>query len=72
MKEKTYDYFICGDYNIYGKIEGCLICTCGADKEHAEEVLQKVLSNPPKDCLGNIRIEKEEADDCWWNQGRLD
>lgn len=70
--EKRFDYFICGDYEVCGKIKSCLICLCGSDEEHAKKVLADKIANPPKDCLGNIHIEKEEVSACWWNQGGLD
>lgn len=70
--EKRFDYFICGDYEVNGEIHGCLICLAGSDEEHAKKVLEKTMANPPKKCLGNIRIEKEEKENCWWNQGHLD
>jgi hypothetical protein len=43
MKEKIYDYFICGDYEINGRIESCLICTCGKNEEHAKKVLEEQI-----------------------------
>ena len=67
MTEKTYDYFICGDYEINGQVECCLICTCGKNEEHAKKVLEEQIANPPINCLGNIHIEKEESEKCWWN-----
>ena len=70
--EKRFEYFICGDYDVCGKIESCLISICGCDKEHAEKVLEKTIANPPKNCLGNIHIEQEEINKCWWNKGNLD
>lgn len=70
--EKRFDYFVCGDYEVCGKIKSCLISICGSDEEHAKKVLEDKIANPPKDCLGNIHIEKEEVSACWWNQGSLD
>ena len=70
--EKRFSYFICGDYEVSGKISTCLICTCGCKEEHAKKVLEEIVANPPKDCLGNIHIEKEESSACWWNKGNLD
>ena len=70
--EKRFDYFICGDYEVCGKIVSCLIYTCGCNEENAKEVLEKTIANPPERCLGNIHIEKEERENCWWNQGNLD
>lgn len=69
---KRFDYFICGDYEVCGKISSCMICICGGNEEHAKKVLEETKANPPKDCLGNIHIEKEESSACWWNQGNLD
>ena len=70
--EKSFEYFICGDYEVCGKIEICLISICGYDEDHAKKVLEKTIANPPERCLGNIHIEKEESSACWWNQGGLD
>lgn len=70
--EKRFDYFICGDYEVGGEIHTCLICLAGSDEENAKKVLEKTMANPPKKCLGNIHIEKEEKENCWWNQGHLD
>ena len=65
-----YDYFIAGDFEVCGKVTSCLISLCYSE-ERANELLPKYLENPPKDCLGNIRIEKEESKKAWWN-GNLD
>ena len=65
------DYFIVGDFNICGKIKGCLIRLC-ANEEQAKTDLEHIKANPPSDCLGNIRIECDKKEDCWWNQGNLD
>lgn len=64
-------YYIVGDYNICGKITSCLIILC-ANKEQAKEDLKTIIANPPKDCLGNIHIESDNSENCWWNQGSLD
>lgn len=67
-----YDYFVVGDFEVCGKVSGCLIRCAGKDnEERANEVLAEVIANPPKNCLGNIRLEKEKSEDCWWN-GKLD
>lgn len=72
MENKRYEYYIVGDFKIFGRIEGCLIRVCGCDLDNAQRVLDEVKANQPKDCLGNIRIEKDEINNCWWNQGNLD
>lgn len=67
-----YDYFVVGDYEICGKIQSCLIrCAGKDDEERANKVLAEVIANPPKNCLGNIHLEKDKSEDCWWN-GKLD
>lgn len=69
------EYIIVGDTK---EFKGCLIYTCGTSKEHAEEVLNKMLTNPSeqdKKVLeehSNVRIAEEESENCWWNQGGLD
>ena len=67
-------YTIVGDAEIYGKKTTCLCCVCGGDREHAEEVLEKMLTNPTKNDiylmrnLTNLRIHEEtKAEKCWWN-----
>lgn len=62
-----FDYYIVGDFNICGKVKSCLIFVAGRTEEQAEAGLKRVLANPPKDCLGNIHIKKEETAKCWWN-----
>lgn len=69
---KKFDYFICGNYEVCGKIHSCLIYTCGSDENHAQKVLAETIANPPERCIGNIHIEKEEVSACWWNKGNLD
>lgn len=74
-EEKTMnkkEYFIVGDFYTMGKIESCLIRICGADEQHAEKVLPDVIANPPRGCLGNIKIASDEPENCWWRQGGLD
>lgn len=63
--------YIVGDYNICNKIMSCLIILC-ANEEQAKKDLEKIKANPPKDCLGNIHIESDNNENCWWNQGNLD
>ena len=64
-------YFIVGDFYVVGKIKTCMICICGT-KERAEQDLSAIVANPPKTCLGNIKIASDEQQNCWWNQGGLD
>ena len=67
MTNNRYDYFIVGDYEVCGKVRTCLITLAGTDEEIAKEKLEKVIANPPENCLGNIHIEKEEKEKYWWN-----
>lgn len=62
-----FDYFVVGDYNICGKVKQCLIRLAGSTEERAKEILIEVQANPPQNCLGNIHIEREEKQKCWWN-----
>jgi hypothetical protein len=65
MNEKKC-FEIMGDFKIYDKICSCLICPGGYTWEQAQEALEHVLNNPPADCLGNIKIQAVDHDDCWW------
>lgn len=67
-----FDYFVVGDFDRDGEISTNLICLCSDKPELAEKTLQEQIKNPPKNCIGNIRIEKELKQSCWWNQGRID
>ena len=64
------EYVIVGDTNKY---EDCLVCVAGSTYEKAEEVLNRMLSNPTENdkrlMLGhkNFRIEFVEEKYCWWN-----
>lgn len=62
-------------YVIVGDTEtsnGCLVMTCGASKERADEVLQKLLSDPNEqdkmmiEGHTNLRVEEVDSSDCWW------
>ena len=69
------EYIIVGDTK---EFKGCLIYTCGGSKEHAEEVLHNMLTNPSEQDkkelaeYTNVRIYEEKDEDCWWNQPGLD
>lgn len=67
MTNNRYDYFVVGDYEVCGKVRTCLIELAGTTEEHAKETFEKVIANPPERCLGNIHIEKELKENCWWN-----
>ena len=66
-----YDYSVVGDYLICGKVCTCLIKLAGTNEDSANKTLEEVKANPPKGCLGNIRLEKEEYNKCWWNQEKI-
>ena len=67
MTNNKYDYFIVGDFEVCGKVIPCLIELAGTTEEYANKKLEKVIANPPERCFGNIHIEKEEKENCWWN-----
>jgi hypothetical protein len=66
------EYIIVGDTEKY---KGCLVCLCGNDLEHAQDVLYRLTHEPTKHELDiidghiNLRIEEEKQEDCWWNDG---
>lgn len=66
------------EYNIVGDTKdykGCLILTCGKSEERANEVLNRLLTNPTESDkmmikgYTNLRIEKVDSGKCWWNEG---
>lgn len=64
------EYIIVGDAEDY---KDCLVLACGTSKEHAEEVLNRMLSNPTaSDKMmikghKNLRIKEVPKNNCWWN-----
>ena len=68
------EYIIKGDTK---KFNDCLICCCGESKSRAEEILNRMVSNPTDNdkrlIAGhtNLRIEEVTKEKCWWN-GYLD
>lgn len=62
------EYVIVGDTKDYN---GCLIFVCGTNREHAEEVLNKLLNNPTdadkKAIEGHTNLRIEEVSNGWWN-----
>jgi hypothetical protein len=67
------EYVIVGDTKEY---KNCLIYVCGKSQENAEKILEGILNNPTEnDKLvtkghTNLRIEKVEDSECWWNDLR--
>lgn len=65
------EYTIVGDS---GTSKACLIYACGPDKEFAEKVLEKMLTNPDENDLAvmkdltNLRVKEVDSKDCWWNE----
>lgn len=59
---------IVADYNIWGKIEECMVSAYGTP-----EVLERMINNPTKADLEkigkgkNLRLCTLEDKDCWWN-----
>ena len=66
------EYMIVGDTKDHND---CLIYICGSNKNHAEDVLQRILNNPSENDLRvskghtNLRIGEVESEDAWWNYG---
>lgn len=64
------EYIIVGDTKDY---EGCLIYVCGRNKEHAEDVLKRVIESPSESDRkatkghSNLRLKEVVSEDCWWN-----
>jgi len=67
---KKTEYTIIGDHKKYG---ACLVCLAGYNREHAEQVLYRLLNNPSENDeylmkgLENFRINEIESDEAWWN-----
>lgn len=64
------EYIIVGDTQNY---EGCLVCVCGSDRNHAGKVLKRMTESPTEndirtigECV-NLRIKEVESKNCWWN-----
>ena len=64
------EYIIIGDMGAY---KNCLLYICGTDKEEAESVLNRMLTNPTENdkrvCkeATNLRVVLVPAKECWWN-----
>lgn len=66
------EYIIVGHTKYFND---CLVYVIGKSHEDAERVLNRMLNNPTdndkkliKDHT-NLRIEKVNSEDCWWNNG---
>ena len=66
---KGSDYIIVGDTE---RFDGCLICVAGKTKEGAEELLNRMLTNPTENDKRlmnghrNLRVEEVPENECWW------
>lgn len=64
------EYIIKGDTE---KFNDCLVFTCGESKERAEEILNRILTNPTENDKRiikghtNLRIAECPKEKCWWN-----
>lgn len=64
------EYIIVGDTLDY---EGCLIYTCGGDRNIAEEYLDRIINDPTENDLKatqgmtNLRIVEASEKEQWWN-----
>lgn len=65
------DFIIVGDAEEHRE---CLVCVAGRTKERAEEVLNRMLTNPTENDKrimerhNNFRIKEIAAEDCWWRE----
>lgn len=74
-----YDYYIMATYDMgNGRQSDCLVCLAGHSEEQAEQAKARVLAEMQSgnkryaNIVGNVRIDKDKSEECWWNQGGLD
>ena len=66
------EYIIVGDTDRFGE---CLVYVCGKSKEHAENVLHRMQTEPTDqdkrmlDEHKNLRVKEVQSEHCWWNHG---
>ena len=66
------EYIIVGDTEKNGE---CLVYICGSSKEHAENVLNRMMSKPTYHDRSiminhkNLRIKEVQSEHCWWSYG---
>lgn len=64
------EYIIIGDTPDY---DGCLVYTCGGDRDVAEDYLDRILNNPTENDLKatqgmtNLRVVEASETEQWWN-----
>ena len=69
---KVAEYIIVGDTEKNGE---CLVYICGKSKEHAEDVLHRMMAKPTYHDRTimmnhkNLRIKEVQSEHCWWNYG---
>lgn len=67
-----YEYVIKGDTE---RFKDCLVFVCGSSEERANEILNRMLTNPNDNDKrlikghSNLRVTKVQKDFCWWNKG---
>lgn len=68
------EYIIVADYILSdGKVHECLVTLCGRSKEAAEEILNRMQTNPTETDRKlihdgtNLRIKEVESEKQWWN-----
>lgn len=59
------EYIVIGDYENH---KGCLIYTCGVNRERAQRAFETAKLLPEYENYTNIRIEEIESKGAWWNQ----
>ena len=66
------EYIIVGDTEEY---KGCLVYVGFHSQESAEQVIQRILTNPTENDKrvtkghSNLRVKEVNSEDCWWNYG---
>jgi hypothetical protein len=63
-------YIIVGDTDQY---EDCLVCAIHGGRDHAEDVLERMLNNPTENDKKlmeghkNLRVKETVQKNCWWD-----
>lgn len=62
------EYIIVGDTASY---KGCLVAVCGGDRKRAEQMMNRMVSNPSDNdkwiTKGHFNLRIEQTDNGWWN-----
>lgn len=67
--DETKHYTIVADYEIYGKIETCLVRPCADIDKYV-----RMMTNPTEEDINNLkggvnpRLHEVNPAKCWWNE----